>query len=263
MVRLENVSVGYNGFPVLRELNLRVVPGEMLGVIGPNASGKSTLVRAISGVLKPLSGRIFLDGREIGKFRTEELARLVAVVPQNLNLPPAFTAFELVLMGRTPHLPFLRQESRRDFEIAWRAMELTRTEQLAGRRVGKLSGGERRRLVIARALAQEPKLLLLDEPTAYLDLSHQLEILELVKNLSQRKNLTVIVVLHDLNLAASYCERLIMLSRGRLYTEGGPDEVVTMENIKKVYGVEVLVQPHPQSGLPVVVGPVFKVDREA
>lgn len=256
MVRLEDLYVGYNGLSVLRGMSLSVAPGEMLGVIGPNASGKSTLVRAISGVLKPLSGRLFLDGREIREFRTEELARLVAVVPQNLNLPPAFTAFELVLMGRTPHLPFLRQESRKDLTITWRAMELTRTEHLAQRRVGKLSGGEGRRLVIARALAQEPKLLLLDEPTAYLDLNHQIEVLELVKGLSRERNLTVIVVLHDLNLAAQYCERLIMLHRGQLHIDGSPHEVVTAKNIKRVYGVEVLVQPHPQSGLPVVMGPV-------
>jgi len=251
MLELKDVSLGYNHQAVLSNINLKAVPCKILGLIGPNASGKSTLIKGMTRVINPFSGHIFIDGRDIKDIKREEMARLAAVVPQTPVLPGAFTAFEVVLMGRTPHLGLLRYEGREDIAIAWRAMEATKTESLAERRVGQLSGGERQRLVIARALTQQPKLVLFDEPTAHLDINHQIEILNLVKRLCREQSLTVIVALHDLNLAAQYCDWLVMLSRGQIRVEGTPQDVLTVQNIREVYGAEVCVYPHPVNKLPV------------
>ena len=250
MIELRNVSLGYNGSPILNNINLKAMPGKMLGLIGPNGSGKSTLLKGITRVIHPFSGHIFIDGRNIGSMKREELARLMATVPQNPVLPEAFTAFEVVLMGRTPHLGLLRYEGKEDIAIAWRAMEATQIESLAERRVGELSGGERQRVVIARALTQQPKVILLDEPTAHLDIKHQIEILNLVKGLCLEQDLTVVTAMHDLNLAAQYCDWLVMLNGGKIYTEGMPQNVLTAQNIKEVYGAEVCVFPHPINKLP-------------
>ena len=250
MIELKNISLGYNGWTVLNNMTLKAVSGGLLGLIGPNGSGKSTVIKGMTRVINPYSGHIFIDGRDVESMKREELARLVATVPQNPVLPQAFTVFEVVLMGRTPHLGLLRYEGKEDMIIAWRAMEATQTESLAERRVGELSGGERQRVVIARALTQQPKIILLDEPTAHLDINHQTEILDLVKRLCLEQSLTVIAALHDLNLAAQYCDWLVMLNGGSVYTEGKPQDVLTAQNIKEVYGVEVCVFPHPINKLP-------------
>jgi len=253
MIELSDVSLGYGHRAVLSNINLKAIPGKILGLIGPNGSGKSTLLKGITRVLNVFSGHIFIDGRDIKNIKREELARLIAVVPQNPILPDAFTAFELVLMGRTPHLGLLRYEGREDIAITWQAMEATRTESLAQRRMGELSGGERQRIVIARALTQQPKVLLLDEPTAHLDINHQIEILDLVKSLCLEQSLTVIAALHDLNLAAQYCDWLVMLNGGRTYAEGIPQDVLTAENIKEAYGADVCVYPHPINNFPITL----------
>ncbi len=250
MIELKNVSLGYDQRAILNNINLKAVPGKILGLIGPNGSGKSTLIKGITRLLNLFSGYILLDGRDIRSYKREELARLIAVVPQNPVLPQAFTAFELVLMGRTPHLGFFRFEGEEDMAIAWQAMKATKTEFFAERRVGELSGGERQRLIIARALTQQPRVILLDEPTAHLDINHQVEILNLVKSLCLEQSLTVIAALHDLNLAAQYCDWLVMLNGGGIYTEGTPREVINSRNIKEVYGAEVCVSPHPINSLP-------------
>ncbi len=163
MIELKDVSLGYDHRAILNDVNLEAVPGKVLGLIGPNGSGKSTLIKGITRLIKLFSGHILLDGRDIATYKREQLARLVATVPQNPVLPEAFTAFEVVLMGRTPHLGLLRYEGKRDMAIAWQAMEATETQFFAERRVGELSGGEKQRLVIARALTQQPKVILLDE----------------------------------------------------------------------------------------------------
>jgi len=250
LIELKDVSLGYDHRAVLSSINLRAVPGEMLGLIGPNASGKSTLIKGINRLVNLFTGHIFVAGQDINNIKRKDLARLIATVPQNPVLPAAFTAFEVVLMGRTPHLQFLRYEGERDMAIAWQAMEATQTQLLAEHRVGELSGGERQRLFIARALTQQPKVILLDEPTANLDINHQVEILNLVKSLCLEQGLTVIAALHDLNLAAQYCDWLVMLNGGTVYAEGTPQEVLTAQNIKKAYGAEVCVYPHPINGLP-------------
>jgi iron complex transport system ATP-binding protein len=203
--------------------------------VGPNGSGKSTIIKALSRVLRPAGGRVTVNGRSLGEIPRMELARLIGVVPQIPLLPSTFTAFEAVLMGRNPHLGFFRYESEKDMAISLGAMQATRTGHLASRRIGELSGGEIQSVVIARVLAQETQAILLDEPTANLDIGRQIETLDLMRILCGR-GITVAVALHDLNLAAQYCDKLILLSGGRIAAEGTPGEVITAENIRAVYG---------------------------
>lgn len=247
---VRNVTLGYGHATVLSDISLDTIPGEILGIVGPNGSGKSTLIKGITKLLKPISGHIYVDGHDVRKLSTGDLAKTVAVVPQAPLLPNAFTALEIVLMGRTPHLGFLRNESHSDLEIARESMELTRVWNLAHRRVGELSGGEIQRVTIARALTQQPKIILLDEPTAYLDISFQIETLDLISRLCAQKGLSALSALHDLNLAAQYCDRIIMLRDGSIYAQGKPDEVITYENVKEVYNVDVHIYPHPLNELP-------------
>ena len=255
MIRLElqGVGVAYNHNLVVEDITFQVMPGEMVGLIGPNGSGKSTIIKAISRVISLHSGKIFLDGKDVVKMRRGDLACLLGVVPQMSILPSAFTAFEIVLMGRNPHLGLLQYESARDMAIAWQAMERTATQSLAERVVCELSGGEIQRVVVARVLAQEPKSILLDEPTANLDIRHQVEILDLIKYLCRENNLMVVIALHDLNLAAQYCDRLVLINEGRVHAQGTPEEVINSRNIKEVYGADGCVYSHPVNGLPAVL----------
>ena len=249
-LRLDKVSLGYGKRRVLHSISLAAKPREMLGIIGPNGSGKSTLIRGMTRLISPSSGQVFIDGQDIASMSHTDLARLMAVVPQNPVLPDPFTAFEVVLMGRTPHLGLFRYEGAKDLAIVRRAMEITHTAAFADRRIGELSGGERQRLSIARALAQEPKMILLDEPTAHLDINYQIETLDLARQLCLEQGLIVVATLHDLNLAAQYCDRLVMLSNGRIHCHGAPQAVINAQTIKEVYGAEVHVYPHPLNDLP-------------
>jgi len=256
MIKLEVQSLGlaYDGRNVvMRGLTFQVMPGEMVGLIGPNGSGKSTIIKALSRFISPYSGEILLDGKNISKIPRGDLARLLGVVPQMPLLPSAFTAFEIVLMGRNPHLGLFQYEGPRELAIAWRAMEMTAIQAFAERRISELSGGEIQRIVIARVLAQETKVILLDEPTANLDISHQAAILDLILNLCRENSLTVLAVLHDLNLASQYCDRLIMINNGRIHAQGIPGEVINSQNIKEVYGADDCVYAHPVNGLPTVL----------
>ena len=250
---MQNVRLGYDHKVILKDITLQVLPGEMVGLIGPNGSGKSTIIKALSHVISPYSGKILLGGKDVARIPRRDLARLVGVVPQMPLLPSAFTAFEIVLMGRNPHLGLFQYEGPREMAIAWRAMERTATQALAERRINELSGGEIQCLLIARVLAQETKAILLDEPTANLDIGRQTEILDLIKKLCLENNLTVLAALHDLNLASQYCNRLFLINNGRVHSEGTPGEVITAENIKEVYGAESCVYTHPLNGLPAVL----------
>ena len=250
LLRLENVSLAYKERVVLSNASFEVKPGEMVGLIGPNGCGKSTLLKSITRIINPISGQIFIDGKTVSTINSSDLARIIAVVPQNPFLPDLFNAYELVLMGRTPHLGFFRHESAGDFAQVEQAMADTKTTHLASRYINELSGGEKQRILLARALAQEPKIMLLDEPTANLDINNQVETLDLIYQLCCRKKLIVVIALHDLNLAAQYCDRLIILHQGKIYHHGIPDEVVNSEIIKTVYGADVLVEPHPINRLP-------------
>lgn len=249
-LELKNVTLAYGQRVILRDVSFEVRRGEFLGLVGPNGSGKSTLVRGITNLLAPRSGQILIDGHSVGSMSRGELARKVAVVPQAPVLPELFTAFEMVLMGRTPHLKFLQHEGKKDMDIAWRAMQKTQTDHLSKRRVGELSGGERQRLTIARALTQEAQLLLLDEPTSHLDLKYQVETLDLVKEMCVEHGLAAVAALHDLNLAAQYSDRLVMLEHKSIHSQGSLDKVITSEAIREVYGADVYVYPHPVNRLP-------------
>jgi iron complex transport system ATP-binding protein len=255
MLKLEinNIALSYNHAPVVKDLSFTLQPGELVGIIGPNGCGKTSIIKALSRVLNPRSGQILLEGINLQHYSRSALARLMGVVPQNPSLPETFTVAEVVLLGRNPHLGLLRNESCHDLEISWQAMERTGISHLSERRMSEISGGERQRVTIARVLAQEPRIILLDEPTANLDISHQIEILDLIKDLCREKELIVLIALHDLNLAAQYCDRLILMKEGQIQVEGKPREVITASNIKQVYGTESYVYPHPENNLPVVL----------
>lgn len=253
MLSIRDLDFSYGNGLVLRGLELAVRPGEMVGVLGPNGSGKTTLLRLASGVLPPLSGRIEVDGREVSRYHRRQLARTLAVVPQEVHVPFAFTVLDMVLLGRTPFLPAFGSESDEDLAVARRCLELTETLDLAHRTFNELSGGERQRVVLAMALAQEPRLLLLDEPTVHLDVAHQLQVLDLVRRLNREEGLTVVATMHDLNLAALYFPRLVLLSRGRLVADGSPRDVLQPDRLEAVFGGRVLVQQHPTHDVPHVV----------
>jgi len=252
-IEMQNVCLGYSGKEVLTDVNFQVLPGEMVGLIGPNGCGKSTIIRALTRVISLYRGRILLDGKDIASIPRQELARMLGVVPQMPLLPSAFTAFEVVLMGRNPHLSLFQYEGPKEMDIAWQAMGRTMTHHLARRRVGELSGGEIQCLLIARVLTQETKAILLDEPTANLDIGRQVEILNLIRNLCLENNLAVLAALHDLNLASQYCDRLVLIDNGRVHAQGTPSEVITPQNIKEVYGADGCVYTHPVNGLPSVL----------
>ena len=253
MLVVEQVHFTYKDSAVLDGLDLEVGDGEMVGIAGPNGSGKTTLLRLVSGLLRSTGGRILIDGVDVATLRASERARLVSVVPQDPQLPMGFSVTDLVLMGRNPHLKLLQWEGPRDLDIAALAMEATGIDHLADRRLETLSGGERQRAVIALALAQEAPLFLLDEPTASLDLAHQAGVMDMLRDLHKARGGAILVAMHDLTLAAQYCNRLVLLADGRSYAEGPPEDVLTRQNISRVYGAEVHVLPHPKGGGPIVV----------
>lgn len=251
--RIRGVAVSFRSRRALDGVTLDVGRGEILGLIGPNGSGKTTLLRTITRVLVPEEGEVLLDGGPLGRWSAAAIARKVAVVGQESAGDFDFTVGEMVTMGRRPHLGFLRSEGPADREVVRRAMELTGVLDLAGRAMSELSGGERQRVVLARALAQDPEVLLLDEPTSHLDIAHQVATFEILRELARSRGLTVLAVLHDLNLAAGFCDRLALLTGGKVQAGGSPWEVLTPANIRRAYGQEVAVTRHPLGGGPQVV----------
>lgn len=225
----------------IRGISVDIARGEFVSLIGPNGSGKTTLLRLLSGSLSPDRGTVEIFGRDARAMRRREAARKVAVVPQETSVAFAFTVEEIVLMGRFPHLGAYGFEGEHDLELAREAMKLTETLKFAGRSIQDLSGGERQRVIIARALAQEADVLLLDEPTAFLDIRHQVEVSRLVGNLKKEKGLTVVAASHDLNLAASFCDRLVLLKEGEVFAEGPPEEVIDESILGEAYETEVFV----------------------
>ena len=257
LVEFREVAFGY-GTPAghrarpfrLAPLSLAVERGEILGVIGPNSAGKTTLIRLLTRVVRPSAGEIFLDGRALASLSGADLARDVAVVPQELPQAFPFTVEQLVLMGRYPHDPGRFFESDADRAVARAAMDATGVADLAALPLDELSGGERQRAVLARALAQEPRLLALDEPTAHLDLRYQAECVELLRRVNRERQMTVILVAHDLNLAAEVSDRLLLLTGGRVARLGPPEQVLDGELLREVYGCEVIVDKAPTSDRP-------------
>ncbi len=252
-ISVNNIDFRYMKEWVLKSVSMKIGDGEFYGIAGPNGSGKTTLLKIMDGLLYPSGGDIFYHGRHIKEFSRKELSKIVAYVSQEHELPFAFTVEEAVLMGRYPHLGFLGFEGERDFLIASEAMKTAGVIHLKARLVTELSGGERQRVVIARALAQEPRIMLLDEPTAHLDLSASVEIMGLLKHLQKEKGITIITAGHDLNLLARYADRLAFLWRGEKIKEGKPEEVLTEELLKQVYGDRFRLLYEPSSKTPIVV----------
>jgi len=245
ILNVDGVDCHYGSVKVLENVSLQVKERDFVGVLGPNGSGKTTLLRSISRTLKPHRGVILLDDVDIYALKSLVVAKQMAVVPQDTVIAFNFTALDIVLMGRNPHLGKFQMESEKDVAIAKKAMELTNTWPLAERPINELSGGERQRVIIARALAQEPKVLLLDEPTVHLDINNQLEILDLLKELCLKDSLIVLAVFHDFNLAARYCNSAILLKDGKIFSAGNVDAVLTSENIGSVFQVNTIVKRHP------------------
>jgi iron complex transport system ATP-binding protein len=245
-LRAERVSWSVQGQRLLHAINLDAPTGSVVGLVGPNGSGKSSLLRTFYRLYRPQTGRVLLEGSELERLSTREVARRMAVVLQEAPGPFDFMVEEVVLMGRTPHKGLFERESQQDHHIAFDALARVRMESFVGRSFLTLSGGEKQRVLIARALAQQARLLLLDEPTNHLDIRYQLEILELVRGL----RVTTVAALHDLNLAASYCDRLYVLSGGQVVAQGDPETVLTSELIQQVFGVAALIEPHPATGRP-------------
>ncbi|MGQ9628717.1 MAG: heme ABC transporter ATP-binding protein [bacterium] len=250
---VEDLEYSYDRHKVLDGISFAARPGNFVGIIGPNGSGKTTLLKNLCGLLKPLGGVVLIDGEDISSLRPKHLAREMAVVHQDTGLDFAFSALEVVLMGRNPYLRRFQSEGERDLEIARQVMKLTDTLHLQDRKITELSGGERQRVILARALAQEPRILLLDEPTVHLDIHHQIGILNLIRKLNRLTKLTVIAVLHDLNLAAQYSDYLLLMNCGRIEASGTPPEVLTAENIKRVYRMDVIVSRNPLTGSPNII----------
>ena len=241
-LKVQGIEFAYNSVPVLKDVAFEAKEGEIIGVLGPNGSGKTTLLRCMNRALSPSKGTVLVEDKEIGSLSRKEIANEMAVVPQNCIITFPFTALEIVMMGRNPSMDRFQRETKGDIEIVRNAMEATSVTHLAGRSMNQLSGGERQRVIIARALAQQPKILLLDEPTLHLDVNHQMEIMELVRELARREKLTVIMVSHDLNLAARYCDKLILLSEGSVLSAGSVPDVLTQDNVEKVFRIRSLVQ---------------------
>ncbi|MCW4009172.1 MAG: ABC transporter ATP-binding protein [Candidatus Bathyarchaeota archaeon] len=247
-LNINGIDCSYGSTKILDDVQFAVKSGEFWGILGPNGSGKSTLIKSISRVLKPTKGTIFIDEADIYKLKTLDVARRLAVVPQDSPITFDFTALEIVLMGRNPHMSQFGMEKKEDLDIAKNAMDLTDTWQFADRSITELSGGERQRVIIARALTQEPQILLLDEPTNHLDICNQLEIMDLLTLLCKTKKLLIVGVFHDFNLAARYCDSLILLMNGKIVAVGESSRTLTKENVKKVFRVDAIVKTHPVTG---------------
>jgi iron complex transport system ATP-binding protein len=252
MLDVKNVISGYAGKAVIKDVSFTAAEGEFIGIIGPNGAGKSTLMRTISRVLRPKSGSISIGAKDIFSMPQKDFARSVAFVSSDPAIVFPFTGLEVVMMGRFPYLKMFGSESKEDIEAVERAVAATDCAAVISRPIDRLSAGERQRVLIAKALAQEPGLMLLDEPTSHLDISHQVQVLDILKGLSEKK-ITVITVLHDLNLAAEYCDRLILIDDGVISSSGTPKEVLDYRMIERVYKTVVVVRENPVSGKPYVL----------
>lgn len=249
----ESVTVGYGDAPVVRHLSLEIPDGKVTAIIGPNGCGKSTVLRTMSRLLKPTSGVVRLDGQPIDKMPTREIAKRMALLPQSPVAPDGLLVRDLVGRGRHPHQRWFSQWSAEDEAVVDAALMMTDTHLLSDRPIDQLSGGQRQRAWIAMTLAQDTDLMLLDEPTTYLDLAHQVEVLELVARLNRERGRTVAMVLHDLNLAARYADLIIVMKEGEVITTGTPTGVFTVDMLSSVFGLDTDILPDPRTGLPIVV----------
>ncbi|MEJ2657280.1 MAG: ABC transporter ATP-binding protein [Desulfobacterales bacterium] len=249
-INVKNLSHSFGEAPVLKNISFQVPTNDFFIVIGPNGSGKTTLMKIISGILRPQNGRLKILNRSIDQYQRRALAQTIAFVPQILSADFPFTVFEMVLMGRSPYLGILGLEEEKDIEIARQAIAFTGMENLAHRKLDQLSGGEQQRVFIARAICQEPDVILLDEPTASLDLAYQVRIMDLMERLKEEKGVTIVMVSHDVNLAAMYADHLLLLHNGQVLCQGLPDEVLTYKTLEEAYGCTLLVDESPLGKFP-------------
>jgi len=253
MLSIDSIFAGYHSQPFLRDISFQVKPGQVVALIGPNGAGKTTLIRAISCSLPLISGRVTAYGKDLHRIPPAERARLVGVVPQARRLPPPYTVNQTVLIGRTPYLGWLGQPASQDLQRTRWALERTSLEGLADRRVDELSGGEQQLVLLARALAQDTPILLLDEPTAHLDLHHQSTLLKLVCELAKEKELAILMAIHDLNLVAQHSDWVILMVDGQLRAQGTPNQVLIAETLSHAYQVPLQVISHPALGTPLIL----------
>ena len=254
-MRLDAFSIcyKYDIIPAVDDVSISLGRGEFIGVLGPNGSGKTTLLRILAGTLEPCAGKVLLDNRSIRKMSPRSIAQRIAVVPQNGYIPFPFSVLEVVMMGREPHMRRFAGESRHDIDVVFQAMKITGITHLAKRSMFDLSFGERQRVIIARALAQEPGFLLLDEPTSHLDPGYQMGIMDIFKSLSRYENIGILVISHDVNLASQYGDRLVMLNKGKKVADGSPWEILTEEILEEVYKVKAVIKNHPVIDCPQVM----------
>ncbi|MBD8062043.1 ABC transporter ATP-binding protein [Oceanitalea stevensii] len=255
-----DLTLAYERRTVSTDLSVAVPDGSFTAIIGPNACGKSTLLRALARVLRPRAGEVVLDGRALGEYRSKEVARVVGLLPQSSEAPDGITVADLVSRGRFPHQRLVRQWTAEDDDAVWQALEATGTDSLADRLVAELSGGQRQRVWVAMALAQQAEILLLDEPTTFLDIAHQIELLDLFTQL-HRQGRTIVAVLHDLNHAARYATHLVVMKDGEVVASGAPSSIMTAELVREVFGLPCVVIDDPVSHTPLVVPATGDWDR--
>ena len=247
-LRIEDLHFSYRDKPVLNGINLDIIPGEIIGIIGPNGCGKTTLLKHLNRNLNPAVGRVLLDHTDIEEMAKSDIAKHIAVVPQSNEIHFSFTARDIVMMGRMPFLKKFQGETSEDIRIVDEAMRKTNILGFENRFINTMSGGERQRVIIARALAQTPEIILLDEPTLHLDISNQFDVLDLVKKLSEEDGLTVVIVSHDLPMVVRYCHRIVMLKDQKIFAMGTPEEVLTEENIREVFNVNAVLEKDERTG---------------
>lgn len=257
VLSIKDLYFSYEDQNILSNINIDIEKGKFISIIGPNGSGKTTLLKNISSVLSPDKGKVFFLGKDIQEYRRKQLSKYIAYVPQSSYINFEFTAGDIVLMGRSPFLKPFESEKTEDIKIAENAMKMTNVYEIKDKKITEISGGERQRVMIACALAQTPKVILLDEPVSNLDIQHQIEILSVLKELSKSKEMTVITVLHDLNLSAEYSDLVVLLKEGRIIEYGTPKDVITEENIDKAYNTNVYMTKNPMTGNPHII-PIIK-----
>lgn len=253
MISLQKIDFAYAAEIILREITFSISEGEFVGIIGPNGAGKSTLLKLLDNILVPAEGELLLFDAPLGSYQRKELARLIGYVPQNFTTAFNYTAYDIVMMGRFPYISAFSSGSENDRKIVRTSMEATEVWELRERLFSDLSGGERQRVVLASALAQEPKLLLLDEPTATLDIRHQIHFFGILKELQREQNMTIVSVTHDVNLAIRYCDRMLVMKNGKIIADGHPAEIIDENLIHSVYDIGVKIIDHPQDGKPLLV----------
>lgn len=255
VVKVKNLCCSFGEKEILHNINIDFSKGGFYSIIGSNGSGKTTLLKNIASSLAPNKNTVFIEGMDVLNFKNKALAKKLSVVPQNTSLDFDFSVLDIVLMGRNPYISRFQDESKEDYNIAKEAMKMTSTWELKDKCINQLSGGEQQRVIIARALAQDTDIILLDEPISHLDIYHQVEILDTIKSIN--KKVTVIAVLHDLNLAAQYSDYLVLINKGSIVALGTPEEVLTEENIKKVYNINICIINNPVTGKPHII-PITK-----